>query len=90
VGHRSAQVPMTNVHGIRVAGGTFPARIWHDFMAAAVRTDTSDAAGSKSDATKVKVKLCVDSLQLATSRCPQTIEVYLEPENVPKQACTIH
>jgi penicillin-binding protein 1A len=23
---------MTNVHGIEVAGGTFPARIWHDYM----------------------------------------------------------
>ena len=27
---------MTNVHGIRVAGGTFPAQIWHDFMVAAI------------------------------------------------------
>jgi penicillin-binding protein 1A len=23
---------MTNVHGISVAGGTFPAEIWHDYM----------------------------------------------------------
>ena len=28
---------MTNVHGITVFGGTFPARIWHDFMLAAMR-----------------------------------------------------
>ena len=23
---------MSSVHGISVAGGTFPAQIWHDFM----------------------------------------------------------
>ena len=32
VGHPEARVSMTNVHGIRVAGGTFPAEIWHKFM----------------------------------------------------------
>ncbi len=34
VGYRYPQ-PMTNVHGIRVFGGTFPAAIWRDFMLAA-------------------------------------------------------
>jgi penicillin-binding protein 1A len=37
VGHLKGRVPMTNVHGITVFGGTFPARIWHDFMATAMR-----------------------------------------------------
>jgi penicillin-binding protein 1A len=32
VGHPKAQIPMLNVHGIRVAGGTFPAEIWRKFM----------------------------------------------------------
>jgi membrane peptidoglycan carboxypeptidase len=32
VGHKSARIPMTNVHGISVTGGSYPARIWHDFM----------------------------------------------------------
>ncbi|HEX2031025.1 MAG TPA: PBP1A family penicillin-binding protein, partial [Actinomycetota bacterium] len=36
VGHLEGRVPMTNVHGITVYGGTFPARIWRDFMAAAM------------------------------------------------------
>jgi penicillin-binding protein 1A len=30
---------MTNVHGIEVAGGTFPARIWRSFMVEATRGD---------------------------------------------------
>jgi len=36
VGHIEGRIPMHNVHGIRVFGGTFPARIWHDFMVGAM------------------------------------------------------
>ena len=32
VGYPQGQIPMTNVHGIRVFGGTFPAMIWRIFM----------------------------------------------------------
>ena len=32
VGYPHRAVPMTNVHGIKVAGATFPAQIWHDYM----------------------------------------------------------
>jgi penicillin-binding protein 1A len=32
VGYKKARIPMTNVHGISVTGGSYPARIWHDFM----------------------------------------------------------
>jgi penicillin-binding protein 1A len=35
VGYPQAQIPMENVHGISVAGGTFPAQIWRLFMQAA-------------------------------------------------------
>ncbi|MEA2470931.1 MAG: penicillin-binding protein, partial [Thermoleophilaceae bacterium] len=32
VGYPNSRVSMTSVHGIAVAGGTFPAQIWHDYM----------------------------------------------------------
>jgi penicillin-binding protein 1A len=32
VGYPRRAIPMTNVHGIKVAGATFPALIWHDYM----------------------------------------------------------
>jgi penicillin-binding protein 1A len=32
VGYPNRAVPMTDVHGIKVAGATFPAQIWHDYM----------------------------------------------------------
>jgi penicillin-binding protein 1A len=42
VGYSKAEIPMDAVYGdlgypIRVFGGTFPARIWHDYMVEAVR-----------------------------------------------------
>ncbi|MBA3383277.1 MAG: PBP1A family penicillin-binding protein, partial [Actinobacteria bacterium] len=36
VGYPQAQIPMESVHGIAVAGGTFPADIWRRFMLAAM------------------------------------------------------
>jgi penicillin-binding protein 1A len=36
VGYPRANLPMENVHGIAVAGGTFPAQIWHLFMSKAL------------------------------------------------------
>jgi penicillin-binding protein 1A len=35
VGYPNARIEMTSVHGISVAGGTFPAEIWHDYMSVA-------------------------------------------------------
>jgi penicillin-binding protein 1A len=32
VGYTRGEIPMENVHGIAVAGGTFPAEIWRLFM----------------------------------------------------------
>jgi membrane peptidoglycan carboxypeptidase len=36
MGDPKEQTPMLNVGGIRVTGGSYPARVWHDFMAAAM------------------------------------------------------
>jgi penicillin-binding protein 1A len=36
VGYPKGEIPMLNVHGIAVAGGTFPAQIWRLFMQEAV------------------------------------------------------
>lgn len=37
VGYPNASIQMTDVHGIQVAGATFPSQIWHDFMQVAHR-----------------------------------------------------
>jgi penicillin-binding protein 1A len=36
VGYPQAEIPMESVHGISVAGGTFPAQIWRLFMSTAL------------------------------------------------------
>ena len=36
MGNPRSQESMYDVQGVRVAGGTFPARVWHDFMAVAM------------------------------------------------------
>jgi penicillin-binding protein 1A len=36
VGYPQGQIPMENVHGIQVAGGTFPTIIWNLFMRSAI------------------------------------------------------
>jgi penicillin-binding protein 1A len=36
VGYPQAEIPMESVHGISVAGGTFPAEIWRRFMSPAL------------------------------------------------------
>jgi penicillin-binding protein 1A len=38
MGYPQGQVPMENVHGIQVAGGTFPTIIWNLFMRSAIGT----------------------------------------------------
>lgn len=35
MGYTHAQIPMRSVHGVQVAGGTFPAEIWRKYMAIA-------------------------------------------------------
>jgi penicillin-binding protein 1A len=41
VGYPNALTEMSSVHGISVAGGTFPAAIWHDYMMVAKGDDCS-------------------------------------------------
>ena len=91
VGHRAGQVPMTRVHGIAVTGGSFPARIWKQFMSGAtqVRSEAVTPA-TENTAGQMLVRVCEDSMMLANARCPHTVEIYLEPGFVPKKTCTLH
>src|SRR3954452_3085960 len=47
VGYPNASVQMRSVHGIEVAGATFPSGIWHDFMNVAHRGYCSDFPAPK-------------------------------------------
>jgi len=50
VGYPRGQIPMESVHGISVAGGTFPAQIWNLFMRSAVgKTNPGDFPEARSE-----------------------------------------
>jgi penicillin-binding protein 1A len=50
VGYPQAQIPMENVHGISVAGGTFPATIWNLYMRSTIgSTEPVDFAEPSSE-----------------------------------------
>ena len=42
VGYPNSKVPMMDVHGIQVNGGSLPSQIWHDYMSVAVGNDCAD------------------------------------------------
>ena len=44
VGYPQGNVPMRNVHGIQVQGGSFPAEIWHNYMQVATKGDCTNFA----------------------------------------------
>lgn len=99
VGHPEGQVSMTDVHGIRVTGGSFPARIWQRHMSRVLSAKGEEAApGAAAGQTgepgssdrQQRVTVCTDSVLLANPRCPNIIEMYLSPELVPRSVCKEH
>ena len=95
VGHRDGQVAMTDVHGIKVTGGSYPASIWAEFMKAVAKSVKTESEGAvvpeAAGEERVVVRICVDSGQLANPRCPQTQVQHFEPELVGEAlTCAIH
>lgn len=89
VGYPEEQVSMKNVHGIRVAGGTFPAQIWAKFMSKALQgKPVQDFSKPKDGITNVLV--CAESGQLVNKYC---VEVESRPflsKKAPDKKCKLH
>lgn len=78
VGYPDAQVPMDNVHGIRVTGGSFPAAVWKNFMAAASMLATPVATVPTDDTLAPGEQIytvCAESYKIARPDCPETMEL---------------
>lgn len=92
VGYPEAQVEMTEVHGIRVTGGSFPASIWAQFMkgATSARSEPVTPPTATEVPTQVVVRVCQESMKLANSRCPDAVDIYLTTDLVPTQVCPLH
>ena len=85
VGYPHGAIPMTNVHGISVFGGTFPALIWRQFMLQALRNaPVVDFEMPKGDV--VEVEIDPETGLLAAPWCPGVVTRMLR-QLVPKETC---
>ncbi len=95
VGYPQGLVPMRNVHGITVYGGTFPAQIWKKFAEKALEdvppSDFPKAEYWQEEAEEaVTVTVCTESGLLATPNCPHTESRTFRRGEEPTDYCTIH
>lgn len=87
VGYTEGQVEMTNVHGKKVTGGSFPAQIWASFMKGAlagVPANDFKKPGGLTDAT-----FCLDTGAIATEFCPNKAPGLFVTAKLPA-SCTLH
>ena len=94
VGYAEGQIAMTDVRGIKVTGGSYPASIWKRFMEQAVpltggTTGDTDPASASGAGRQREVTICVDSFLLATPRCPETVTVLLDEASIPPGVCAL-
>lgn len=93
VGYPQAQIAMTNVHNIKVTGGTFPASIWSQFMYFSLRgqpaLDFVPPNTTPSGAGVTKVLIDPLTMKRATEWCPNPVEIELENKSIPSY-CTVH
>jgi penicillin-binding protein 1A len=87
VGYPQGAIPMTNVHGIRVFGGTFPALIWKAFMLKALE-GVPPTKFSLPPGQYVHVLIDPVSGLLAAPWCPGE-RVKMIREQVPREYCPV-
>lgn len=87
VGYPESQKEMTNVHGRKVTGGSFPAEIWARFMKAAL-ADVAKSEFAKPAGLKT-AKVCSVSGGKPTAFCPETVSALLMSDHKP-ESCDVH
>lgn len=95
VGYPQAKVPMEDVHGIHVTGGSFPARIWKEYMQVASADTAAGSAqpgeaGAGSDREGwVTYTICSQSFKIARPACPDTMELTFPAGAISDEICTL-
>ena len=90
VGYPDEQKAMTDVHGIKVTGGSLPAKIWAAFMKAALKEVPESQFAQPSTDQWTSVEVCSESQQLPTELCPETVKVLFRADKIPTEECSIH
>jgi penicillin-binding protein 1A len=90
VGYPSEQKPMTDVHGLKVTGGSLPAQIWAAFMKKALAdVPVSDFKGA-ADEEWLTLEVCSESHLLPTEFCPSTMNILFKADERPVAPCSVH
>ena len=80
VGYPGGEIPMQNVHGIAVSGGSFPAEIWKLYMEGALaKTPVEDFAEPRSWPTWKPFHRGPDALSYDPNAKPATVEIDTTP-----------
>jgi 1A family penicillin-binding protein len=87
VGYPQGSIPMYSVHGVRVTGGSFPALIWRQFMAAA-HADVPPKEFRLPRSDLVQVEIDPKTGLLASEWCPGKVKTMLR-QMAPTQYCPI-
>ncbi|HZD60332.1 MAG TPA: PBP1A family penicillin-binding protein [Anaerolineae bacterium] len=84
--------PMTNVHGRRVAGGTFPAQIWASFMKRSLKGVKAHNFSRAPSGSLVQVLMDDETNMLATEFCQKTSNHVFVRKYRPKKLkkCDVH
>jgi membrane peptidoglycan carboxypeptidase len=90
VGHPKSQVPMRDVHGMRVTGGSFPAKIWARFMEKAMEGMKELDFPKPPDGSIVYETIDPVTGYLASKYCPNTVEARYAKGKAPKTRCPVH
>ncbi len=90
VGYPAESRPMTDVHGIKVTGGSFPAQIWAAFMKQALAGTPSTDFTQPSPGKWVSVEVCADTHLLPTEYCPRKVTMLFRATGRPTQTCDVH
>lgn len=93
VGYPQAQVPMDNVHGIRVTGGSFPAQIWKAFMqvsSVSVAPVAPPTTQPGVDPGMEVYTVCAQSYKIARPDCPETMELVFPAGSLTQRCELVH
>jgi penicillin-binding protein 1A len=90
VGYRESRQSMTNVHGIAVAGGTFPAQIWQKFMSRALAGRPARDFDKPTEGI-VWIKVCTDMPGVVANEfCEEVAWSSFAKGTGPRETCDVH
>jgi penicillin-binding protein 1A len=97
IGYPQAQVEMTNVRGIAVTGGSYPAQVWKRFMEASSRRTAAPNVTAAVDSSATAVpgagyaayRVCAQSFKIATALCTDTMDLVMQEGQMPADTCPL-